>query len=83
MRIEILDIDQRRARLVAWGFAFIVAMGVWNLGTDLLRTITGFDRAAKIAKCNAWVKEGIEVETKYSSELGCIARRSDGWQQVY
>lgn len=42
---------------------------------------TGADARSK-ARCDAFVAEGFEIETRWSAQVGCMAKRTDGWERL-
>jgi len=52
------------------------------LWASYLSEQVGWQDAAARRRCDAFVSEGFETETRWSKQVGCMVRRADGWERL-
>jgi len=82
MDAAIAVLDRLRGRIIEWCLAFVLvyialasARGMWREISDIALT-----DAAKKARCETWVSEGLYDKWRWSEPLGCLVYlEADGY----
>lgn len=63
-------------------FSVLCSALLFLLIMSCLREMNGWNDQAAKQRCDAFVSEGFETETRWSKQVGCMARRTDGWERL-